>query len=127
MHFVSTRHAAPPATLSAAIAAGLAPDGGLYVPEQRPQPQPWQGQGSLARDAQAVLAPYFAGDELAPQLAALCDQAFNVPAPLRALSTPGDHVLELFHGPTAAFKDFGARFLAASLAMRARKSRLVKA
>ncbi|MFL9582108.1 threonine synthase [Stenotrophomonas sp. AB1(2024)] len=116
MHFVSTRHAAPAATLSAAIAAGLAPDGGLYVPQLRPQPQRWQAQGSLARNAEAVLAPFFAGDALAPHLAALCEEAFNFPAPLRALSTPGDHVLELFHGPTAAFKDFGARFLAASLA-----------
>lgn len=116
MNFVSTRHAAPSATLSQAIAAGLAPDGGLYVPAQRPQPHAWQAQGSLARDAAAVLAPFFDGDALAPQLAALCEQAFDFPAPLHALSTPGDHVLELFHGPTAAFKDFGARFLAASLA-----------
>jgi threonine synthase len=63
-----------------------------------------------------VLAPYFEGDALAPHLSKLCADAFDFPAPLRALSTPGDHVLELFHGPTAAFKDFGARFLAASLA-----------
>ncbi|MCS4236072.1 threonine synthase [Stenotrophomonas sp. BIGb0135] len=116
MNFVSTRHAAPSATLSQAIAAGLAPDGGLYVPAQRPPPHAWQAQGSLAQDAAAVLAPFFDGDALAPQLAALCEQAFDFPAPLHALSTPGDHVLELFHGPTAAFKDFGARFLAASLA-----------
>jgi len=116
MQFVSTRHAAPAATLSAAIAAGLAPDSGLYVPQQRPQAQRWQAQGSLARNAEAVLAPFFAGDALAPHLATLCAEAFNFPAPLRALATPGDHVLELFHGPTAAFKDFGARFLAASLA-----------
>jgi threonine synthase len=116
MEFVSTRHAAPASTLSAAIAAGLAPDGGLYVPRQRPQPQRWLAQGSLARNAEAVLAPFFAGDTLAPHLAALCEEAFDFPAPLRARATPGDHVLELFHGPTAAFKDFGARFLAASLA-----------
>ena len=116
MNFVSTRHTAPPATLSQAIAAGLAPDGGLYVPAQRPQASAWQPQGSLARDAAAVLAPYFEGDALAPHLQQLCTDAFDFPAPLRALSTPGDHVLELFHGPTAAFKDFGARFLAASLA-----------
>jgi len=116
MNFVSTRHTAPPATLSQAIAAGLAPDGGLYVPAQRPPASAWQPQGSLARDAAAVLAPYFEGDALAPHLPQLCADAFDFPAPLRPLSTPGDHVLELFHGPTAAFKDFGARFLAASLA-----------
>jgi threonine synthase len=116
MNFISTRHAAPAASLSQAIAAGLAPDGGLYVPAHRPTPQAWRAQGSLAQDAAAVLAPYFAGDALAAALPDLCAQAFDFPAPLRALSTPGDHVLELFHGPTAAFKDFGARFLAASLA-----------
>jgi threonine synthase len=116
MNFVSTRHTAPPVTLSQAIAAGLAPDGGLYVPAQHPQASAWQPQGSLALDAAAVLAPYFEGDALAPHLSKLCADAFDFPAPLRALSTPGDHVLELFHGPTAAFKDFGARFLAASLA-----------
>ena len=116
MNFVSTRHTAPPVTLSQAIAAGLAPDGGLYVPVQHAQASAWQPQGSLALDAAAVLAPYFEGDALAPHLSKLCADAFDFPAPLRALSTPGDHVLELFHGPTAAFKDFGARFLAASLA-----------
>jgi len=116
MNFVSTRHTAPPVTLSQAIAAGLAPDGGLYVPAQHPQASAWQPQGSLALDAAAVLAPYFEGDALAPHLSKLCADAFDFPAPLRALSTPGNHVLELFHGPTAAFKDFGARFLAASLA-----------
>lgn len=116
MNFVSTRHNAPAATLSQAIAAGLAPDGGLYVPAQRPQARTWRAHGTLAQDAAAVLAAYFEGDALAPQLDRLCAQAFDFPAPLRPLSTPGDHVLELFHGPTAAFKDFGARFLAASLA-----------
>ncbi|MCF7749816.1 threonine synthase [Bacillus subtilis subsp. subtilis] len=116
MNFISTRGNAPAATLSQAIAAGLAPDGGLYVPAQRPQPHAWRTQGTLAQDAAAVLAPYFDGDALASHLPRLCAQAFDFPAPLRALGTPGDHVLELFHGPTAAFKDFGARFLAASLA-----------
>ncbi|MCC7633470.1 threonine synthase [Stenotrophomonas rhizophila] len=123
MNFVSTRHAAPAVSLSQAIAAGLAPDGGLYVPQVRPSAQAWQRQGSLAGDAAAVLAPYFAGDALAGALPALCAQAFDFPAPLRALSSPGDFVLELFHGPTAAFKDFGARFLAASLARLQRDQR----
>ena len=116
MNFVSTRHAAPAASLSAALAAGLAPDGGLYVPEARPQPQAWTAQGTLAANAEAVLAPYFAGDALSADLRTLCEEAFEFPAPLKPPATPGDHVLELFHGPTAAFKDFGARFLAASLA-----------
>ncbi len=115
MNFVSTRHAAPAASLSQALAAGLAPDGGLFVPQVRPQPQTWTARGSLAANAEAVLSPHFAGDALQADLPALCEQAFTFPAPLVPLSTPQDHVLELFHGPTAAFKDFGARFLAASL------------
>lgn len=116
MRFVSTRGQAAPVSLSAAIAAGLAPDGGLYVPEQLPSPRAFDATGSLAETAAQVLAPFFEGDALAPELAAICQQAFDFPVPLRPLPRRGDHVLELFHGPTAAFKDVGARFLAATLA-----------
>ena len=56
------------------------------------------------------------GDRLAQSLPAISADAFNFPAPLVPLGTSGRlSVLELFHGPTAAFKDFGARFLAASM------------
>ena len=116
MNFISTRHASPPATLSQAIAAGLAPDGGLYVPETLPAARVLAPGRDMAGTAAALLQPFFEGDRLAPELAAICREAFDFPAPLRPLATPGDHVLELFHGPTAAFKDVGARFLAASLA-----------
>ena len=115
MNFISTRGNAPAATLSQAIAAGLAPDGGLYVPEQMPPLRALQPGASLAQTAATLLQPFFAGDALEDQLPAICNEAFDFPAPLLPLATPGDHVLELFHGPTAAFKDFGARFLAASL------------
>ena len=60
--------------------------------------------------------PYFAGSRLQAVLPALCAQAYAFDAPLRPLAQPGDHVLELFHGPTAAFKDYAARFLAGALA-----------
>lgn len=120
MRFVSTRGASPPVGLSAAIAAALAPDGGLYVPEvTESQPrftaQDFDGFDDLPGVAARLLAPFFAGDALATELPAICTEAFAFPAPLRTLATPGDFVLELFHGPTAAFKDFGARFLAACL------------
>ena len=116
MNFISTRNSSPAATLSDAIAAGLAPDGGLYVPQKLPVPRDLQPGDSLAATTTALLAPFFAGDALEPELAAICTEAFDFPVPLRPLATPGDHVLELFHGPTAAFKDVGARFLAATLA-----------
>lgn len=116
MNFISTRNTAPAATLSQAIAAGLAPDGGLYVPDVLPAPRDLAAGADIATTAAALLAPFFAGDALEGELAAICREAFDFPAPLRPLGTPDDHVLELFHGPTAAFKDFGARFLAASMA-----------
>ena len=117
MNYVSTRAGGGSATLSAAIAAGLAPDGGLYVPASLPRfaPHDFDGSDDLAAIATRLLAPFFAGDALAPPLATICREAFTFAAPLRALATRDDHVLELFHGPTAAFKDFGARFLAACM------------
>ncbi|MEG0185301.1 MAG: threonine synthase [Stenotrophomonas sp.] len=115
MHFVSTRGHSPAVSLSAAIAAGLAPDGGLYVPQAMPAPRELRAGATLADTATDLLAPFFEGDALAAALPAICQQAFDFPVPLRALGSKGDHVLELFHGPTAAFKDIGARFLAGTL------------
>ena len=123
MNFISTRNTAPAATLSQAIAAGLAPDGGLYVPDVLPAPRELAAGDDIASTAATLLAPFFAGDALEGELAAICREAFDFPAPLRPLGTPDDHVLELFHGPTAAFKDFGARFLAASMARVRRNER----
>jgi threonine synthase len=120
MNFISTRNNSPAATLSQAIVAGLAPDGGLYVPEALPSERPLELGSDLADTAAQLIAPFFAGDALADELPAICRQAFDFPAPMLPLATPDDHVLELFHGPTAAFKDFGARFLAACL-VRLRK------
>jgi threonine synthase len=115
MRYVSTRGGAAPAGLSSAIAAGLAPDGGLYVPEAMPRiGMPPRG-GYLAGTALHMLQPFFEGDPLASELPAICAEAFAHPAPRRELRIDGAHLLELFHGPTAAFKDFGARFLAACL------------
>ncbi|MGG6463661.1 threonine synthase [Solilutibacter silvestris] len=115
MKFVSTRGGIAPTSLDVALAAGLAPDGGLYVPEQIPQLSLQHAGATLADTATAVLAPWFAESKLRSSLAGLCADAFDFPAPLRPLSSPNDYLLELFHGPTAAFKDYAARFLAGCL------------
>jgi threonine synthase len=118
LRYHSTRSAGPTVPISQAIAAGLAPDGGLYVPEALPSidSAKFDPHGSLADTAATLLAPFFAGDPLASELPAICAEAFTFDAPLRALPAhPHTLMLELFHGPTSAFKDFGARFLAACL------------
>ncbi|MET0815646.1 MAG: threonine synthase, partial [Pseudoxanthomonas sp.] len=114
----------PAATLSQAIAAGLAADGGRYVPERMPAAGSQEIGSDIAETASHLMAPFFADDPLAGELPAICREAFDFPAPLVSLATTDDHALELFHGPTAAFKDFGARFLAACLArLRKREDR----
>ncbi|HEX2445092.1 MAG TPA: threonine synthase [Vicinamibacterales bacterium] len=127
MTLTSTRDAASTATLSEAIARGLAPDGGLYVPPAMPRTSPldFDGLEALPEIAARLLRPFFAGDPLEPELAAICAEALDVPAPVVPIDrAPGAaSVLELFHGPTSAFKDFGARFLAACLARTHRNSR----
>jgi threonine synthase len=116
MKYVSTRGGGEPITLSEAVRRGLAPDGGLYVPEQFPAlpPGALDGAASLADVAARLLAPFFAGDPLEGELGEICREAFTFPVPLKELRD-GTAVLELFHGPTAAFKDVGARFLAGVL------------
>ena len=119
MTFLSTRASDVRAGLSQAIVEGLAPGGGLYVPERVPAlaPDAFPDPAALDRVAPPLLRPFAEGDPLAADLDAVCHDAFTFPAPLvRLAGTPGPaSVLELFHGPTSAFKDFGARFLAASL------------
>jgi threonine synthase len=114
MKYVSTRAASPPAGLSEAIQTGLAPDGGLYVPERFPkfETEDFDGLESLAEIAGRFLAPFFDGDGLSAHLSDICREAFDFPVPLVEVDDT-TAVLELFHGPTAAFKDVGARFLAA--------------
>lgn len=119
MHFTSTRNPNARVTLSQAIAQGLSPEGGLYIPESFPQFSlaDFDGVNDLPTLAARLIAPFAAGDTLAADIPAICRDAFNFPAPLVKLGRASGpaYALELFHGPTAAFKDFGARFLAASL------------
>ena len=113
--FASSRGGAPTVSFGAAVLQGLAPDGGLYVPLGWPHlaPRDFDGVSELPAIAGRLLAPFLEGDPLARELAPLAAEALDFPAPLVPLAPDGRlSVLELFHGPTAAFKDFGARFLA---------------
>ena len=119
MRYQSTRGGEHVA-LENAIMAGTAPDGGLYIPTELPSIDPADIPADLplAEFAAIVLKPFFAGSSLADQLPEICNEAFSFAAPLRTIDKGAEElsVLELFHGPTAAFKDFGARFLASCMA-----------
>ena len=119
MNVCSTRDERLQVPLSRALEEGIAPDGGLYVPARLPAQAARAMTSPAALDllAPRLLAPFFEGDALAAELPAIALEAFNFPAPLRPVGggTERLSVLELYHGPTAAFKDFGARFLAACL------------
>jgi len=118
MRFASTRGSSPEVGFSAALVQGLAPDGGLYVPQQWPQfaLDAWPAAADLPALAEPLLQRFAEGDALVAQAGDIVRDAFNFPAPLVPLDESGHlSVLELFHGPTAAFKDFGARFLAACM------------
>jgi threonine synthase len=116
MQFTSTRSTIH-VSIDTALSAGLAADGGLYVPAEIPSSSALtHALPTLAQTAQALLEPYFAESKLHEALPAICEEAFDFPAPLRPLASDSAWLLELFHGPTAAFKDYAARFLAGSLA-----------
>jgi threonine synthase len=117
MRFISTRDSSAADSISEVLLRGAAPDGGLYLPEALPVP-PWLAldpQAPLADFAGQFLQPFFMDGDLEEELPAICSEAFDFPAQLVTpnLLRPGVHALELFHGPTGAFKDFGARFLMA--------------
>jgi threonine synthase len=112
---VSTRGAAPAVPFRQAVVAGLAPDGGLYVPatlERRPE-EWWSSlRGAPFQDVAVAMAQALLGDEFdEAELSGLITDALNFPIPVRRLDDRLQ-VVELFHGPTFAFKDVGARTLA---------------
>ena len=115
MRYRSTSGKAPLTSLRGAVLRGLAPDGGLYMPAEiaRHSPQELEDFRGLpfTEVCYRVVRP-FAGAELPEDvLWQIVSESINFPVKLVSLS-PGLHVLELFHGPTLAFKDFGARFMA---------------
>ncbi|MHC6202086.1 threonine synthase [Breznakiellaceae bacterium SP9] len=114
MLFYSTRKNTAPVNFAAASITGLAPDGGLYVPEELP---PYSqsvltslGTMSYHDIAFETIRPFVHDTMSAGVLHDLIESAYTFAAPL--VPVADRLVLELFHGPTAAFKDFGARFMA---------------
>ncbi len=117
--FVSTAGRAPRAGLAEAVRRGLAPDGGLYFPRRLEHLPPaffaeLAGM-DLAESASRVAEHLMAGELEGGALRRIVREALDFPIPLVAL-TERLRILELFHGPTLAFKDVGARFLARLLA-----------
>ena len=112
---VSTRGKAPAVSLKEAVLAGIAPDGGLYVPATiERKPDSWWSalRGKSFQDVAITVATELTGDELSRDtIASLVRGALNFPVRVVELDK-GLGVVELFHGPTFAFKDFGARTLA---------------
>lgn len=126
MKLASTRNPACTASFLEAARMGLAPDGGLFAPVAIPR---FTDVADLLRldflSRSGEILHRLLGDELPrPVIEDLARSAFTFPAPLVPVR-PGISVLELFHGPTLAFKDFGARFLARVLALDAGETRTV--
>jgi len=115
MIFYSTNKSSVPASLKKATLEGLAPDGGLYVPSEIPVFSP--GELELLQDAPFTdvafaIAKKFAGEEVPhDRLYSIIEECYTFDTPLHKLEGK-TFIEELFHGPTLAFKDYGARFLA---------------
>jgi len=116
MRFYSTKNKSLQANLKEAVLRGLAPNGGLFMPLEIPLlPQNFLKnlKGLSFKEAALEMAKPFLRDDFSLfEIEQLIERAFPFSAPLQSL-TDNLHVLELFHGPTLAFKDFGAQFMAA--------------
>ena len=123
---VSTKGKAPQVSLMEAVRAGMAPDGGLYVPATiERKPDAWWSalRGKSFQDVAIAMMGELAGDELdSATIVSLVRDALSFPVRVVELER-GLGVVELFHGPTFAFKDFGARTLARLITLSERGSR----
>ena len=114
MMYYSTNGNAPRADLRKAVVKGLAEDRGLYMPERIPQLPADFLRGSFVETSYGVADAFFGEDIPAEELHRIVEETLAFDCPLVEVE-PGIYALELFHGPTLAFKDVGARFMARML------------
>ncbi|MCF8262218.1 MAG: threonine synthase [Melioribacteraceae bacterium] len=118
MNYYSTNNVKAKFTFKEAVVHGLAPDGGLYMPELIPPLQKdfiKNLKNYLFEEIAFEIAKGFVDEEINnSDLSDIIKSSINFPAPIHKLSD-STFILELFHGPTLAFKDFGARFMARTM------------
>ena len=119
MNYHSTKNPSHQVDLKEAILRSLPPDNGLYMPNHLPTlgQNFWENYHHLTfQEIGLAVAHAFFGEDIPPQsLTEIVHGTLTFEAPIVTLA-PHDHILELFHGPTLAFKDFGARFMARLMA-----------
>lgn len=122
MKFISTRKHTICETLSSAIISGLASDGGLFIPEYLPpiDIELFNPPININLFAQNLLHHFFSHDALACKLEKIIEKTLVFPFPVQEINAQ-TFILELFHGPTASFKDIGASFLAECLTQISQK------
>jgi len=114
MDIISTR-SNEAVSVDVAIKTGLAPDGGLYIPKSLPKFNNLKELRSMSLQefASTFLSPFLNSFLTDDEIYKLCTDSFNFPLNFKKLNHRENcYLMELFHGPTAAFKDFGAQFLA---------------
>lgn len=118
MHYYSLNKQSQAVTFKEATVQGIAPDRGLYFPEKIPKlPSAFFNhlhQSSEVELAYQVLQPYIGNDIPEKDLETILEETFSFPFPLKKMDE-SIYTLELFHGPTLAFKDVGARFMSRCL------------
>ncbi len=115
MKYISTKNISPPASLKEAVFSGMPGDGGLFLPERIPSLTPQQIEAlstmSFEEIAQTLASVFLSEDIPTEDIQDIVASSMNLDVRLVSLSQQIS-ILETFHGPTMAFKDFGARFMA---------------
>ena len=116
MRFYSTNGKSSSVGFKDVLFQGLADDGGLFMPQSIPHlgPDFFTADLSYPECAVGMIHPFTKEDLTQAQLSDICESAFDFPLPIKKINET-DSVLELFHGPTLAFKDFAARFMARTM------------